>query len=499
MTAPETYGLRNVTPYPYQREGIEYGLAHRRLLIGDEPGLGKTLQSIGIVSAAGAWPCLVICPSSLRINWQREIERFTEVRALVLSNATATVWPYLLRTGMDRAVVVNYESLGKWFVWDTGKRKGFRLRDVVFTPDIRLFKSVIVDESHRVKDPSARQTIFTKGLASGKEWVVLLTGTPVINRPEDLISQLSIMGRLNEFGGNGGFRAKWCVDDGGRRGRRGRRDRDAKPAVPLSELSRQLYSTCMIRREKRDVLTDLPEKTRTDLWVEIDNRPEYSLAAANLREYLRTYKACTDSEIRRKMRMEALVRFMELRSIATRGKVSQACDFISTFLGSGRKLIVFCSLHDVVDKLKSRFPKALTVTGRDGAAARQGAVDRFQTDPDARLIICSIRAAGVGLTLTAASNVAFVELAWTYADCCQCEDRAHRIGQKENVTCWYLLGAGTVDGVIYGLVNDKRRVAAEILNSGEDIPTDERYFDELVESFMKYNDKNSNDNENRNN
>lgn len=464
-----------VEPYPYQREGIVYGLDKKRLIIGDEPGLGKTLQSIGIVDTADAYPCLVICPSSLKINWQREFEKFTDKSALVLDNAVRTTWPYLLSMGMHQVAVVNYESLRKYFVWDIKGGKSFRLKDVVFCPQIRMFKSVIIDESHRVKDPSAQQTIFTKGITTGKEYVILLSGTPVVNRPEDLVSQLSIMDRLQEFGGRTKFVADYCTDP---------KDKKAEPAVPLSVLSNQLYANCMIRREKAKVLPQLPDKTRVDLYVDISNAPEYSLAAADLAEYLRQYTECTDWEIRRKMRMEALVRFMTLRQLATLGKVAQAVDFIRTFLSSGKKLIVFCSLHEVVDALVKAFPGSVTVTGRDSAVSKQASVDAFQNNPDTMLIICSIKAAGVGLTLTASSNVAFVELAWTYADCCQCEDRAHRIGQKDNVTCYYLLGRGTIDHTIYSLIHQKKSIAAEIMNSDDDIPTDEMYFDELVSSFL---------------
>lgn len=436
----------------------------------------NTLQSIGIVDTANAYPCLVICPSSLKINWQREFGKFTDKSALVLDNAVRTTWSYLLTMGMHHVAVVNYESLRKYFVWDIKGGKQFRLKDVVFCPQIRMFKSIIIDESHRVKDPSAQQTIFTKGISVGKEWVILLSGTPVVNRPEDLISQLSIMSRLSEFGGRAQFMADYCTDP---------KDKNAEPAVPLSVLSKQLYNTCMIRREKAKVLPQLPDKTRVDLYVEISNVSEYHLAAADLAEYLKQYTECSDWEIRRKMRMEALVKFMTLRSLATKGKIAQAVDFIKTFLDSGKKLIVFCSLHEIVDELKSVFPKAVTVTGRDNAVNKQAAVDAFQNNPDVQLIICSIKAAGVGLTLTAASDVAFVELAWTYADCCQCEDRAHRIGQKDNVTCYYLLGRGTIDHTIYSLIHRKKSIANEIMNADDDIPTDEMYFNELVETFLK--------------
>jgi len=477
MTDNINHNLR-VKPYPYQLEGIRFGLQKQRLIIGDEPGLGKTLQSIGIVNAADAYPCLVICPSSLKINWQREFEKFTDKKALVLDNGTRTTWPYLLQMRMHHVAIVNYESLRKYFVWDIkAGRNGFRLKDVVFCPQIQMFKSVIIDESHRVKDPSAQQTIFTKGIATGKKWIILLSGTPVVNRPEDLVSQLSIMNRLNDFGGRQVFISKYgsevTLPDG------------TPTCGDLDELSRSLYDSCLIRREKAKVLTDLPDKTRCDLYVDINNREQYNLAQADLEAYLHEYTEATDPEIRRKMRMEALVKFMTLRSLAAVGKVAQATDFIQSFLASGKQLIVFCSLHDIVDALCVAFPKAVRVTGRDSAAAKQAAVDSFQSG-NSQLIICSIKAAGVGLTLTASSNVAFVEFPWTYADCCQCEDRAHRIGQKDNVACYYLIGRGTIDNALYNIIQNKKSIANQITATDDDIPTYEAYFDELTQSLFNH-------------
>lgn len=488
MTTELQHNLR-VEPYDYQREGILFGLQKRRFIIGDEPGLGKTLQSIGVADTAGAYPCLVICPSSLKINWQREFEKFTNVKALVLDNSVLTTWPYLLQMGMFQVAIVNYESLRKYFVLDIhGKRGAFRLKDVVFSPSIKLFKSIIIDESHRVKDPSAQQSIFTKGIATGKPYVMLLSGTPVVNRPADLVAQLSIMDRLQEFGG----KTRFLADYGGgvtgesrfakQRNRASDRNNEGAPRN-LERLSRELYKRCMIRREKRAVLTQLPDKTRVDLYVGISNRNEYDLAASDLAEYLREYTECCDADIRRKMRMEALVKFMTLRSLSAKGKVYQAIDFINTFLANDKPLIVFCSLHEIVDQLRQAFPGAVQVTGRDSMAAKQAAVDAFQRG-EAKLIICSIKAAGVGLTLTASSNVAFIEFPWTYADCCQCEDRAHRIGQKDNVTCYYLIGKNTIDSVLYSIIYSKRSIANQIMAADDDIPTDRMYFDELTNLFM---------------
>lgn len=458
-----------VTPYPYQSEGITQGLKWKRFFLADEPGLGKTLQSIGIIHAADAWPCLVICPSSLKINWQREVEKFTDTKALVLTDAVRTTWPYLVQMRMFQYIIVNYESLRKYFVWDIKGGKSFRLRDVVFCPQIRLFRSVIIDESHRVKDATTQQAKFAKGLAAGKEYIILLSGTPVVNRPADLVAQLSIMDRLKDFGGRGQFLLDYAQGE--------------HEASNLDELSRRLYATCLLRREKAKVLTQLPAKTRVDLYVDIANREEYDTAAGDLAQYLREYKQCSEPEIRRKMRMEALVRFMALRGIAARGKVAQAADFIRTVTDSGQPLVVFCSLHDVVDELRRAFPLAVTVTGRDNAVMKQAAVDAFQQGRT-RLIICSIKAAGVGLTLTAASRVAFIEFPWTYADCQQCEDRCHRIGQRDNVTCYYLIGRGTIDRKLYQIIYDKRAVANQVMAADDEIPTDTMYFDELAEAFL---------------
>lgn len=459
-----------INPYPYQQEGIIQGLKWKRFLLGDEPGLGKTLQSIGIIDCANTYPALVICPSSLKINWQREVEKFTDKKALVLDNTTRTTWPYLLQMNMFQVAVVNYESLRKFFVWDIKGSKSFQLKDIVFCPHIAMFKSIIIDESHRVKDAATQQAKFTKGLCSGKDWIILLSGTPVVNRPVDLVAQLSIMNRLTEFGGKGQFLLDYAGGE--------------KEASNLDILSKELYSRCFIRREKSKVLTQLPDKTRVDLYVDISNREEYEVAVEDLAKYLREYRNCTEGDIRRKMRMEALVKFMTLRSIAAKGKVAQAIDFVNVFLESGKKLVLFCSLHEIVDALKKAFPRAVTVTGRDSSIMKQAAVDAFQQRDEVQLIICSIKAAGVGLTLTASSNVGFVEFPWTYADCCQCEDRCHRIGQKDNVTCYYLLARNTIDHYLYSIIHDKKSIANQVVAANDNIPTDQLYFNELVSTMF---------------
>lgn len=444
-----------IQPYPYQLKGIARGLELKRFMNCDEPGLGKTLQSIATINLANAFPCLVICPSSLKINWQREWEKFTDKKAMVLTDKVRDTWTFFYQTGMHQVFIVNYESLKKYFVQRIKKAEGWTLRDVEFRNSINLFKSVIIDESHRCKSASTQQAKFCKGICTGKEWVIELTGTPVVNRPKDLIPQLAILNRMDDFGGYKPFVNRYCS---------GQRE-----ASNLKELNFNLWKYCMFRREKSLVLTDLPDKIRQVNTCEITNRKEYMDAERDLIMYLQKYKDADDEKIEKALRGEVMVRINILRQISARGKVRDVIEFVKDFRENGKKIILFCSLHEVVDQLKRYFPTAVSVTGRDSQDEKQRAVDSFQNNPKADIIICSIKAAGVGLTLTASSNVAFVEFPWTYADCCQCEERAHRIGQKDSVTCYYFLGRRTIDEKVYRIIQEKKNIANAVTGSTEDI------------------------------
>lgn len=444
-----------IQPYPYQLKGIARGLELKRFMNCDEPGLGKTLQSIATINIAGAFPCLVICPSSLKINWMREWEKFTDKKAMILTDKVRDTWTFFFQTGMHQVFIVNYESLKKYFVQRIKKSEGWTLRDVEFRNSINLFKSVIIDESHRCKSASTQQAKFCKGICTGKEWIIELTGTPVVNRPKDLIPPLAILNRMEDFGGYKPFVNRYCS---------GQRE-----ASNLKELNFNLWKYCMFRREKSLVLTDLPDKIRQVNTCEITNRKEYVDAERDLIMYLQKYKDADDEKIEKALRGEVMVRINILRQISARGKVRDVIEFVKDFRENGKKIILFCSLHEVVDQLKRYFPTAVSVTGRDSQDDKQRAVDAFQNNPKTDIIICSIKAAGVGLTLTASSNVAFVEFPWTYADCCQCEDRAHRIGQKDSVTCYYFLGRRTIDEKVYRIIQEKKNIANAVTGSTEDI------------------------------
>lgn len=451
-----------IEPYEYQREGIAYALDKKRCILGDEQGLGKTIEAIGLLTATRAFPALVICPASLKINWQRELKKFGGLNSIILDDKNRATWQRFWEIkGRDNkpcaeVFIVNYESLRKFFVQRIRRDGRFTLKSVDFDPRKDMFRTVIIDESHKCKTSSTQQSKFVQGIAMGKEYILELTGTPVVNNNIDLIQQLNIMNRLDDFGGYTKFMARYCAGE--------------HKSSHLKELNFLLRKYCFVRRLKKDVLTQLPDKTRSYLITDIDNRKEYKEAERDIIQYLVKYQDADDEKIQRTIRGAIMVKMGVLKQISARGKVKGAIDIIHNTIDgeNGQKLIVFCYLREVVQALKQEFKSAVTVTGDDTPSQKQYAVDRFQNDERVRLIILNYKSGGVGLTLTAASNVLFVEYPWTYSDCAQAEDRAHRNGQKNAVNCVYLLGQDTIDEYMYKLIQTKKGISDGVTGTDDD-------------------------------
>lgn len=464
---PDGFNLRE-----YQGQGVARGLQLKRYINGDEQGLGKTLQSIATLYAAklrgeNPFPALIICPASMKNTWQREWKQWTGMSSIILDDKNKTTWHRFHELGMADVFITNYESLKKFFVqYMPPKGKLRNSLDIQMKPTVDLFKSIVIDESHRCKDTKTQQTKLALRIAMKKEWVILLTGTPVVNKPIDLFPQLAIMGHLNKFGGRKGFLTRYC--EGGR------------GASNLKELKYMLNKHCFFRREKKDVAKDLPEKQRQTILCDITTRAEYNRAKNEFVKYLEE-KGFDDAEIAKKLRGEIMVKMGELKRISALGKLNEVKEFVNEVMESGEKLILFASLHSIVDAMKAEYPHAVTVTGRDNQEQKQASIDAFQNDPNCKLIICNIKAAGVGITLTASSRVAFIEYPWTYADCVQCEDRAHRIGQKNNVMITYFLGHKTIDEQMFELIKSKADTANTITGATDQMDTS--YVDKMISMF----------------
>jgi len=426
---------------PFQRAGVRYLLAQRRAFLADEQGLGKTIEALATLEADGAYPAIVVCPASLKLNWLRELERWLPGRsaqALVGTGAgpgAASSGMAVAGMGVD-VTVVNYDIVAA------------RL------PTLRALapRALVLDESHYCKNAAAKRTQAVARLSAAvpRDGLVLaLTGTPVMNRPPELISQLRILGRLADFGSGAQFGKRFRGPDAHLR------------------LHWHLRARCFARRLKADVLPQLPAKTRGIVPVELDNEPEYRLAERDLIAWLQSQPFDLrelDAKVAAALRAERLVRLNALKLLAARGKLGAALAWIHDFCSSGERLVVFAHHREIQRAVLERFPSALHILGEDSPAARDRALRAFQSPDTAenQLIVCSIEVAGHGITLTRSSNVAFLELDWTPAKHDQAEDRCHRLGQQDTVNATYLLAAGTVDETIGTLLERKRAVIGAV-------------------------------------
>lgn len=449
MELPEDIPFK---PYDYQVKGMRYALEKKRTFFCDDMGLGKTLQAVGTCWLAKSYPVLVVSPLAMKETWKREFEKWTKKSCLVIDDEHRHDWWRYVQAGSYSVVIVNYESVRKYFI--QGVINGnYSVGNIVADPHVSLFRTVIVDESHHCKDSTTQWSKYLEKICQTPEYIFLLTGTPVVLSNADLIQQLRIMRRMDDFGGVAAFRRKYCQGGGNSN---------------MAELNMKLWQTCFFRRDKSLVLKDLPEKTRQYLSIDISNRKDYSLAENNLVKYLKCRAHLSNLRIKKALRAEMMVRISHLRQLSAVGKMHVAIPFIQDCIAGGQKLIVFVFHKTVVDELRRHFPHLVTVTGQDSAERKQRAVDTFQNSPSCNLIVVNYRSGGCGLTLTAATRELFIELPWTCSDCEQSEARAHRNGQKNAVNCYYLIGRNTIDEDIHDIIEEERELSKVVVGARDD-------------------------------
>lgn len=429
---------------PFQWAGVRYALEARRTFVADEQGLGKTVQALTTLEADGAWPAVVVCPASLKLTWEREAERWLPHRRRAVVSGRGGAIPDA------ELIIVNYEIVA------AHREALSRARP----------RALVLDESHYCKNPRAKRTHAVRRLAQTLPSTGLrlaLTGTPVMNRPDEITAQLRILGRLDEFGSGAQLKRRFTG--------MGAEER----------LHWHLRRTCFVRRLKKDVLPQLPAKRQVVVPVGLDNEDEYRLAEKDVIAWLREQPLDLgelNAKIAATLRAQRLAQIGTLKRLAARGKLAAAVTWIHDFLESGEPLVVFAHHEEVQDELLQRFPEAGHLLGRDSAVRRQETVEAFQSSGGPQLLVCSTLAAGHGITLTRASNVAFLELEWTPAAHDQAEDRCHRIGQHDAVTAWYLLAAKTIDETIAELLQGKRATVGAVTDGRRD--TGEGLVDEVV-------------------
>ena len=431
----------------FQKTGLAFVEgAGGNAMVADQPGLGKTCQSLAYLALhPDQRPAVVVCPASLKLNWEREAEMWLETGDVVevIKNGK----PYPL-TGDIGIIIINYDVLKKWL----SELKAIK-------PQILIF-----DESHSIKNKGAARSKAAAQIAKIVPHKILLTGTPVLGHPSELWNQLCIIDpkRYN----NKSFfpwHMRYC--DAKRLHFGQKTVWDFSGASNLKELAESLKGI-MIRRTKADVLPELPAKRRQTLLVSIDNRRDYNHAEKDFLSWIKEQKGSAAAE--RASSVEQLSMVEALRQIAIQGKMKQAIEWICDFLETGEKLAVFATHRSTIDTLMTEFSKvAVRLDGGMCAEEKQLSVDRFQEDDEIRLFVGNVKAAGVGIPLFAASNVIFLELDWTPTMHEQCEDRLHRIGQKKAVNCYYMFASDTIDEKMMDMLEAKGGITSASI--GDDI------------------------------
>ena len=458
MTTPVDFTTLALPLLAHQEEAVRFMLAQRQAYIGDEMGLGKTFSAIAAVALSGSYPCLVVCPPTLTLNWRNEIRRLVPgARVEVL-------------TGMKPALpapadwyVIGDAVLAKWTGRNVKDASTGRSR---FTPDGVLgsmtFGALVIDEAHRFKSWTAQRTraaLALGNLLPAGCLRVLMSGTAVLNCTAELAPQLAIGGTAGVFHGVGAFLDRYApkVDRWGTRASR-----------HTAELHETMARTFYLRRLRSEVLT-LPGKGRTRVATAMTGKAaaDYLRCQDDLIAYLRGEhgKAAADAA----QRAEALVRLTNLRRLVGAAKVDSVIDYVRDLVDDGEQVFVAAWHADVIDALCDAFPGCVRVTGAESTPRKQAAVEAFQAGT-ARVLVGNIIAAGVGITLTAAAHVVIAELPWHSGMLAQVEDRLDRIGQTREVVSHIMLasnGIPSVDDRIMALLEDKARVTGMVLDGEE--------------------------------
>jgi len=435
--------------YSFQKEAVAFLKdTNGRGIIAYEMGLGKTVIALAFVHSYSLYPVLVVCPKMLIHHWEREVHKFLKNKEVsILKNDVQDI---------KDINIINYD----------------RLKKVVELFKENPFKTIIFDESHFLKNYKAARTRLAINISKKCEHVILLTGTPLLNRPIELYTQIKIVNpHLFDYKN---YTERYCNAEIVKIPTRNGiiEVRNVKGASNLDELKEKLKSV-MIRKLKKDVLTELPPKIVSVIPVTIENQnyqqllfsPELFIEVQKYQEYIKKLEMNAEKEIItdieqefNKIRLYGMIE--KLKQEAVRGKLEQACEFIENMLEQNEKVVVFVHHKFVVEELKKRFKDALVITGETPPDERIKNLDEFRNNSEKQLLIASIRVAGYGLDLSVSNTAVFLEFDWNYHTHLQCEDRLHRLGQTQSVNIYYLVALNTIEEKICQLIDAKRKVVA---------------------------------------
>ncbi|KAK8592589.1 hypothetical protein V6N13_063162 [Hibiscus sabdariffa] len=447
---------------PFQREGVRFVLQHGgRALLADEMGLGKTLQAIAVAACVrDSWPVLILAPSSLRLHWASTIQQWLNIPpsdiVVVFSQMAGSNRSGFTILSSNNKGGVHLDGLFNIISYDLVAK----LENILMASD---FKVVIADESHFLKNAQAKRTTASLPVIKKAQYAILLTGTPALSRPIELFKQLealypTVYRKVFEYG------ERYCK--GGVFG-------TYQGASNHEELHNLMKATVMIRRLKKDVLCQLPMKRRQQVFLELTEKDmkQISCLFRELEVVKGKITACKSEEEVKSLKLVQKNLINKIYTDSAEAKIPAVIDYLGTIIEADCKFIIFAHHQPMIEAIHQFLLKkkvgCIRIDGTTPATARQALVNDFQEKDAIKAAVLSIKAGGVGLTLTAASTVIFAELSWTPGDLIQAEDRAHRIGQASSVNIYYLLANDTVDDIIWDVVQHKLENLGQMLDGHE--------------------------------
>ena len=442
-------------PMEHQKEAIEKLVKNKKFILADDMGLGKTTSTIIAALETGAKKVLIVCPASLKINWQREIANYSDRTVYIAEGKKFS--------DEHDFVIVNYDILKNFH--DTKDKEKSEIMKI-------NFDLVIMDEAHMISNPQAQRTKIANDIASKSNRVWLLSGTPMTSRPMNYYNLLNLVDSpvamnwmayakryCNGFQFSVGKRKVWNVTG----------------ASNLDEL-RERTSTHILRRLKEDVL-DLPEKIITPVYLRLKSKDYEELMG----EYFNWYDQNPEESSSLTIQFSKL---MKVRKVIAQEKINNTIELAENIIEQGKKVIIFTNFTDTLNQIYNHFGKsAVYLDGSCSKFHRQNAVDEFQTNDKIKVFVGNLKAAGVGITLTSAEAVIMNDLSFVPAEHSQAEDRSHRIGQKNSTSVYYPLFENTIEGAIYDILNRKKKIISTVM--GDDTFDEVSVIEEMLNMISK--------------
>ena len=430
-------------PMEHQKVAIEKLLANDRYILADDMGLGKTTSAIIASMESGVKKVLIICPASLKINWQREIENYSDKKTLIVEGKKwGSTFDYYI---INYDIIKNYHSM-----------ESVALGEEIRQPILKeKFDLVIIDEAHYISNPTAQRTKLINDIVDKIPKVWLLTGTPMTSRPINYYNILKIVQSPIALNWQT-YVKRYC--GGYQFTVNGKKIWNTGGATNLDEL-RDRTKNLVLRRMKTDIL-DLPDKIITPIFLD--------LKSTFYDEELEDFMRITNDNKNKESISITINRLMKVRQVIAYEKVEFTSEIIDRCLEQGKKVIVFTNFTMTLDMLHEKYKKnSVVLDGRMSKEKRQQSVDRFQNEDKIKIFISNIIAGGVGITLTSAEVVIMNDLSFVPAHHSQAEDRAFRYGQKKNVIVYYPIFENTMEKIVYNILNKKKNIIDQVMGDGD--------------------------------